>query len=171
MSNFSGLSANSGLSDVLSRFQKNTAALLQLLNSIMCADGELARGEREAIAAYVSGLNNVPYCIFYHTMFSEVFSGPIEATNARISPLTEYARCLCEGTQSELNDAFTAALDAGWSEQAVYEVVEICGVFNFVNGIVRAADLAKPAAAPDPRPTAEGLKDSYLAMAGNIERG
>lgn len=170
MANFSGLSANSGLTDVLNRFPKNAATLLQLLNAIMCDDGELSRGEREAIAAYVSGLNKVPYCIFYHTMFSEVFSGPIEATNRRISPLTEYARCLCEGTQSELNDAFAAALDAGWSEQAVYEVVEICGVFNFVNGIVRAADLVKPSAAPDPGPTRDGLKDSYLAMAGNIER-
>ncbi|MCR9137181.1 MAG: hypothetical protein NXI27_14385 [Alphaproteobacteria bacterium] len=169
MANFSGLSSDSGLSDVLKIFPKNSERLLQLLNDIMCDNGKLSRGEREAIAVFISKLNTTPYCIFYHSVFSEVFSGPIDTTNARIQPLLDYARCLHGRNSTEVMAAFNAALDAGWSEPAIYEVVEVTGIFNFVNTIVIAAGLAKPEEELNPLPTAVGLKNSYAEMAKAVK--
>lgn len=168
MAKFSGLSSESGLTDVLKRFPKNAERLVQLLNDIMCDDGELSRGEREAIAAFMSKLNTTPYCVFYHTMFSEAFSGPVDTTNERLQPLLDYARCLHGKKSTAVKDAFDAALDAGWSEAAIYEVVEVSGIFNFINTIVIAAGLTEPEEAMNPLPTAATLTNSYVEMAKAI---
>lgn len=167
MTTFSTLSEGSGLTDVLKAFPRNSGLLLDLVNAVMCGKGELTRGEREAIASAVSRQNEVPYCVFYHTIFSEVFSGPIDATNRRLAPLIDYARHLNAGSRVDLDRAFAEAREAGWSETAIYEVVEVCGLFDLINCIVRAANLPEPTSAPNPMPTEEGLKDSYLAMAVN----
>ena len=168
MTNFAGLSSDSGLSDVLKLFPRNSATLLRLLNDIMCADGELSRGEREAIAAFISRQNTAQYCIFYHTVFSEVFSGPVEDTNKRIQPLLTYALGLHQKNSINIREAFDASLKAGWSEHAIYEVVEVCGIFDFINKIVLASGINTPEGPLDPYPTIDGLKSSYAAMADAI---
>ncbi|MDC0660805.1 hypothetical protein N6L27_22595 [Leisingera sp. SS27] len=141
MTNFVGLSSDSGLSDVLKMFPRNSENLLRLLDDIMCADGELSRGDREAIAAFVSKQNTTPYCVFYHTLFSEVISGPIEDTNQRIQPLLNFAECLHSRNNADIAKAFDAVRKAGWSEGAIYEAVEVCGIFDFINTIVLASGL------------------------------
>ncbi|UWQ34179.1 hypothetical protein K3555_06690 [Leisingera sp. M527] len=165
MANFSGIAANSGLTHVLSSFPRNSEPLLRLLDSIMSGSGALSRGEREAIAAHVSRLNNVAYCVHYHSLFSEVFCGPAAVTQVRIRPLLDYAGALHTGEAGGISQAFEAAISSGWSEAALYEVVEVCGVFSFINTIVKATGLAAPEQAVEPRLTAEGLIDSYAAMA------
>ncbi|GLO73937.1 alkyl hydroperoxide reductase AhpD [Phaeobacter italicus] len=168
MANFSGIEADSGLTHVLSSFPRNSEQLMLLLDSIMCGSGALPRGEREAIAAYVSGLNGVAYCVHFHSLFSEVFCCSPAAAQDRIRPLLDYACALHVGKEDGISQAFDAAMDAGWSEAALYEVVEVCGVFSFINTIVKAAGLAAPGQAPDPRPTAEELENSYSAMAAAV---
>ncbi|MBO6894287.1 MAG: hypothetical protein JJ866_20255 [Roseibium sp.] len=168
MTNFVGLSSDSGLSDVLKMFPRNSEILLRLLDEIMCADGELSRGDREAIAAFISKQNTTPYCVFYHTLFSEVFSGPIEETNRRIQPLLTYARCLHSKNGDEIATAFEAARKAGWGENAIYEVVEVCGIFGFINTIVLASGINTPDGPMHPYPTVNDLKRSYAAMADGV---
>ena len=169
MTNFTNLSSDSGISDVFNLFPRNSEKLLRLLNDIMCANGELARGEREAIAAFISQQNVTPYCVFMHTTFSEVFSGPIEKTSERIQPLLDYALSLHSRDSDKISMAFEAALQAGWSEGAVYEVVEVCGIFDFINNIVLAAGLNTPEGPMEPYPSVDGLKDSYASMAEAVE--
>lgn len=164
MATFSGLSVDSGISDVLNRFPRHSERLVQLLNDIMCDTGALSRGQREAIAAFTSALNTTPYCVFYHTLFSETFSGAMEGTHEQIRPLLDYARSLHGKQRDEILRAFSACLEAGWSEDAIYEVVEVCGIFNLINTIVSAADLATPEGKPNPMPTADDLRNSYLTM-------
>lgn len=168
MTIFAGLSAESGLSDVLKMFPRNSERLLRLLDDIMCADGELSRGDREAIAALVSKQNTTEYCVFYHTVFSEVFSGPIEDTNTRIQPLLNYARCLQGRDSDEIASAFELARQAGWGESALYEVVEVCGIFDFINTIVLASGINTPNGPMRPYPTVDALKHSYASMADGI---
>lgn len=165
MANFSSIAADSGLTHVLSSFPQNSEQLLRLLDRIMCSGGALTRGEREAIAAHVSGLNGVAYCVHFHSLFSEVFCGPVATTQDRIRPLLDYAGALHTGEAVRITQAFAAATGAGWSEAALYEVVEVCGMFSFINTIVRAAGLAAPDQVPDPRPAAAELEGSYAAMA------
>ena len=73
-------------------------------------------------------------------------------------------RCTRE-RRSDITQAFAAATSAGWSEAALYEVVEVCGMFSFINTIVRATGLAAPDQVPDPRPAAAELEGSCAAMA------
>ena len=168
MTNFSGLAIDSGLSDVLNLFPRNSKMLLRLLDDIMCADGELSRGEREAIAAFRSKQNATPYCEFYHTAFSEVFCGSVGETNKRISPLLDHADSLHSKDPDKIKQTFEAALEAGWSENAIYEVVEVCGIFDFINTIVLASGIAPPSGPLNPRPTADTLEHSYADMAKAI---
>ncbi len=167
---FSSIAEGSNLSDVLKAFPANSERLLLLAEGVMGGPGELSRGEREAIAAMVSKLNDTGYCVFYHTLFSEVFSGPVEVTVRKLDPLMTYARSLCQGTEEELAAAFQKALDAGWNEQAIYEVVEVCGLFNYINGIARAAHLKRPQSRPNPLPTSDDLRGSYKTMAEGISQ-
>lgn len=169
MPTFRDLTAESSLSDALGLFPANSGRLLRLLNDIMCAEGELSRGEREAVAAFVSQQNETPYCVYYHTLFAEVVSGPIQSTNERIEPLLNFAGHLRHGGEEEIAIAFAAAKDVGWSEKALYEVVEIVGIFSFINTIVRAAGLKTPQTAPSPHPTKEGLRKAYAEMADQID--
>ncbi len=168
MTTFSSVTSQSSLTDVLKAFPKNSEKLMRLAHDVMAEPGALSRGEREAIAALVSGLNGVGYCAFYHAIFSEVFSGPDRDTGQRLAPLMTYARHLCQGTGDEVDAAFQAALDSGWSEQAIYEVVEVCGLFNYINCIVRAAKLPAPQARPKHLPTPDELAGSYTTWADMV---
>ena len=169
MTNFTGLAPDSTLPAVFNLFPRNSVKLLQLLNDIMCETGELSRGEREAIAAFISKKNSTPYCVFFHGTFSEVFSGQLEETSERIRPLLNYASSLSNKDSDEIAKASGEALSAGWTEAAIYEVVEICGIFDYINNIVLAAGLKTPEGPMDPYPTAESLKNSYTAMADAID--
>ncbi|MDA8586877.1 hypothetical protein N9L47_11530 [Rhodobacteraceae bacterium] len=168
MTNFKGLSADSEISDIFDLYPRNSKRLLRLLDDIMCADGALNRGEREAIAAFVSKQNKTPYCVFQHSAFSEVFSGPIDQTNTRIQPLLDYAFALHSKDDDRIKTASEAALSAGWSEAAIYKVVEVCGIFDFINNIVLAAGLKAPDGPMNPRPSKEDLKVSYRSMADAV---
>ncbi len=171
MTTFKAIGDQNSLTDVLKAFPRNSAQLLRLTDDVMGGPGELSRGEREAIAAFVSRLNDVGYCDFYHTLFSEILSGPIADTDEKLAPLMTYARHVCQGSDEGRDAAFLAALDAGWSEQALYETVEVCGLFNYINCIVRAAKLHEPVARPEPLPTPDELLGSYKAMAKGLDRG
>ena len=61
------------LRDLLFRFPKNVEPLLQFVNSVLRSDGELSIGERELIAAFVSGLNACRFCYGSHVIHAETF--------------------------------------------------------------------------------------------------
>ena len=100
-----------GLTDVLFAFPGNSRQLLRLANDVMCKTGELSRGEREAIAAHVSKLNAVEYCVFYHSMFAEVFSSDSRDHTRDMSPLLSYAVALCNGKERDLALARSCEVD------------------------------------------------------------
>lgn len=72
--------------------------------------------------------------------------------------------CLLRGTDGEVQSALETAQDAGWSQQAIYEAVEVSGIFSLINSLVRTAQLAPPAS-DSPRLTKDELENSYLNMA------
>jgi alkylhydroperoxidase family enzyme len=101
-------------------------------------------------------------------MFAEVFAGSLEETNQRLTKLLGYARTVCRGSEAEIEASHRAARDAGWSEQALFETVEVCGVFNYINCIVRAANLPEPEGRPASLPQQTDLRGSYKNMAKSI---
>lgn len=138
------------------------------MDAIICANGALSRGEREAIAAFVSQQIATPYCVLFHTVFSEAFSGPVAATIATVRPLLTYAKAILDPDADQVGAAFEAARNAGRSVEALYEVVDLCGLISFVNTIVRAAGIEPPEAIT-PQPSAGDLWRACVAMEDAIK--
>lgn len=160
----SGLPAESTLLAVLARTPAAAAALLDYHEAVMRGESELTAGERETIAAYVSGLNACEYCHGVHEATARAFGlspgvldallGDVDAApvGARLKPLLRYARKLTLQPARMTQRDVDAILEAHWSEQAVLDVAAVCGLFNLMNRLVEGAGITAP---PD-----------YASMAG-----
>ncbi len=148
MSRFPSLPDQPHLADVFKRFRKGVWPLLSFHDEILRGESELDVGEREFIAAYTSGLNACNFCHGSHRMiaeihgiepsvFEEVFDDPLAAgLGENWRPLLAYVRKLTE-SPARLTDADAEAVfDAGWSEDALYDAVVVCAMFNMMNRIV-----------------------------------
>jgi uncharacterized peroxidase-related enzyme len=114
------------------------------------------QGERELIAAYVSGLNACAYCHGTHVgvaeacgmkpdlieaLLSDIETAPIEA---RMKPILRYARKLTL-SQARMAEADAAAVyNAGWGDDALYSTVLVTALFNFYNRLVDGVGLDLP---------------------------
>ena len=111
------------------------AALINFHQEVLREESELSVGQREFIAAYVSGLNSCQYCHEIHSVTAEAFgvdskvleavldeisTAPIEA---KVKPLLQYAKLLtiepAKMNQSLIDDI----LSADWSERAVHDLI------------------------------------------------
>ncbi|MBP2181099.1 putative peroxidase-related enzyme [Amycolatopsis magusensis] len=114
----------------------------------MRAPSPFSAGERELIAAYVSGLNNCDYCHGVHTVTAEQFGVPEglltaalsdldnSPVDARMKPVLHYVGKLTR-TPSRMTEADAEAVyAAGWSETALHDAVLVCALFNFMNRMV-----------------------------------
>jgi len=70
------LPSNAHLSDLFQRFPDNAGPLMLFIEGVLRSEGELSIGEREMIAAYVSGLNACTFCYGSHRVYSEIFGQP-----------------------------------------------------------------------------------------------
>ena len=104
----------------------------ELTEAAMRGSSPFSQGERELIAAYVSGLNACVYCHGTHVgvaeacgiapdiikaLLDDVEAAPVEA---RMKPVLLYARKLTL-SPARVTDADAAAVyDAGWGDDALY---------------------------------------------------
>lgn len=127
---------------------------MQLCDDILLRDSDLSVGERELIAAYVSSLNACTFCIGTHKIAAEAFGVDGELIEALIAdpntaPTPEnlksilaYVACLTR-TPAQLTEAHANAVyKNGWSEQALYDAIQVCALFNFMNRIVEGTGVA-----------------------------
>ena len=156
------------LRDLYARFPDNVQPLMVYTDGLLRGDGELSIGARELIATYVSALNACTFCAGSHRAYAEVFgidpalidaliedfdSAPVDA---KLRPVLAYVARL-NTLPSKLTQADAQAVyDAGWSETALYEAVQVCALFNMMNRIVEGTGINFDyAQAPDGHP-AEG---------------
>jgi len=113
----------------------------------------LSPGERELIAAFVSGVNSCRYCHGAHSLVARAF-GVDEAAlatslddiavapiDARLKPILRYVRKLTE-TPSRMTAVDAAAVyDAGWSDEALLHAIAVCAYFNNMNRLVEGAGI------------------------------
>jgi uncharacterized peroxidase-related enzyme len=122
--------------------------LMEFHELIMRRPSAFTDGERELIAAYVSGVNACGYCHGVHTKTAEAFgvpAGVLEAALAdldtapvddKLRPVLRYVGKLT-ATPSRMTPADAQAVyAAGWDEQALYDAVMVCALFNFMNRMV-----------------------------------
>jgi uncharacterized peroxidase-related enzyme len=148
MSRFPSLPDNTVLGDVFKRFPKGVLPLCEYHDIFLRADSEISVAEREMLAAYVSGLNACNYCHGSHQIIAEthgidakIFDKLINdpensGVDAKFFPLLAYLKKLTE-TPSKMTDKDAEAVFAvGWSEDALYDAICICAIFNAMNRII-----------------------------------
>ncbi|HHL21275.1 MAG TPA: peroxidase [Aliiroseovarius sp.] len=153
MALFPSLPENAGLGDLLARHPGGMRPLMEWLDALLRGPSELTIGERELIAAYVSGLNACTFCHSSHLLYAELFGiapGKLEALleapekapfGARLRPLLAYVEKLTR-LPARLGQAdVDAVLAAGWSEAALFDAVKICGAFSLMNRLVEGAGI------------------------------
>lgn len=148
MPKFPSLPEGAHLRDLLARFPKNIEPLMTFVNAVLRSDGELSVGERELIAAFVSGLNSCRFCYGSHVIHAETFG--IEPSlvgqlledldsadvSDKMKSLLRYIGKLNSLPNKLVQADLDAVLDVGWSEEALFEAIEVTGLFNMMNRIV-----------------------------------
>lgn len=162
---FPSLPENATLGDVFGAFPDKLAPWCAYESMVMRGDSALSMGERELIAAYVSGLNACAYCHGAHTVFARAYGIDVDTINAlmadresapvddTLKPILAYVEKLTL-TPSRMTEADAEAVyDAGWSETALFDASQVCGVFNLVNRLIEGTGVV--ASGADPREASE----------------
>ena len=155
------LPENPHLFDVFGRFRSGMEPLFYLHDAILREESPLSPGERELIAAYVSGLNS---CHGAHQHMAAaldvdraVFAPLMEDVETadvdeKLKPILAYVKKLTL-TPSKMTQAdVDRVIDAGWTDEALYSAVQVCALFNFMNRIVEGMGVVPSDEPPKPMP-------------------
>ncbi|MGD9812782.1 MAG: carboxymuconolactone decarboxylase family protein [Sphingobium sp.] len=150
---FPSLPENPQLSDLFQRFPHSAPPLLDYHDRLLRDPSPLTVAERELIAAYVSALNSCNFCLGAHAIAAQAYgidpvvvealiadldSAPVED---RLKPILAYVRKLTP-TPSRITPGDAAAVyAAGWDEQALFDAVSVCALFNMMNRIVEGSGI------------------------------
>ena len=150
------------LSSVFRRFPHTAPPLLDYHDRLLRDPSPLTVGERELIAAYVSGLNACTYCHGAHTVAAgnfgideTVFNGLMDdldsaAVDEKIKPILAYVRKLTLTPSRMIEADAEAVYAAGWDEQALFDAISVCALFNFMNRIVEGSGIKRNPLADTP---------------------
>jgi uncharacterized peroxidase-related enzyme len=139
---------------VLAKFNTGTGRpLIEYHEALLRGDSPFTVPEREMMAAYVSGINACQYCHGAHTAAATQFGVPsqligdllADPSKAAIKPamlpvLRFLKKLTLSPTRMTQADA-DAVYAAGWSERALYDAIQICCLYNFMNRFVEGIGL------------------------------
>lgn len=157
---FPSLEGAPALDKVFRRFPHTVLPLLEYHDRLLRDPSPLTVAERELIAAYVSGVNSCTYCHGAHIIAArafgisqDLFEGLMadletSAVDEKLKPILAYVGKLTR-TPSLMTDADAVPVyAAGWDEQALFDAISVCALFNFMNRIVEGSGIkANPLAA------------------------
>jgi uncharacterized peroxidase-related enzyme len=139
----------------ISSIRPDLASLLASLAGALFDGGLLPRKSKEAIATYVSALNNCPYCVGAHTLLMQLNgaspehveaarAGDISAFTddeqvARFLPLAEK---ITRHAYKVTDDDIESLRTAGWSDEQILEAVWVASFFNMVNRLADTLGIA-----------------------------
>jgi uncharacterized peroxidase-related enzyme len=151
------LPENASLADLRGRY----AELLELFRPygerLMRGPSPFTPGERELIAAYVSGVNSCRFCFGVHSRVAagfgideKLFAGLIDdlegtAIEERMKPVLRYVRKLTATPARMTPQDALAVYDAGWSDEALVDAIAVCAYFNMMNRLVEGAGIVADA--------------------------
>jgi uncharacterized peroxidase-related enzyme len=147
------LPENASLMDLRQRYAELLEKLRPYGQRLMRGPSPLTPGERELIAAYVSGVNSCRFCFGAHSRVAQAFGADegllsvllddieVAPVEARLKPLLRYVRKLTQ-TPSRMTEADAAAVyDAGWSDEALLHAIAVCAYFNNMNRLVEGCGI------------------------------
>jgi uncharacterized peroxidase-related enzyme len=142
------LPANSGLHSIFQAFPETARPLIAYHEALLRGPSPFSAGERELIAAYVSGLNACDFCHDIHAQTAAAFgidsetlralladlgSAPVDA---RLRPVLSFVHKLTLSPSRMTATDAEAVFAAGWDDRALYDAAAICGLFNLMNRLV-----------------------------------
>ena len=167
---------NATLAHLRSQYGELLDLLRPYAERLMRGPSPFSPGEREMIAAYVSGVNSCRYCHGTHSLVAlgfgieeSTFTGlmddmdraPIEP---RLKPILNYVRKLTEMPSRLSPRDADAVYAAGWSDEALLHAIAVCAYFNNMNRLVEGAGIVGTATGYEQ--AAERLvKDGYARSA------
>lgn len=150
---FPSLPEEPTLEHVFRRFPHTVRPLLEYHDRLLRDHSPLTVAERELIAAYVSGLNACAFCHGAHVLAAKgfgidphLFEGLMAdlataAVDERMKPILAYVRKLTLTPSRMIPADADAVYAAGWDEQALFDAVSVCALFNFMNRIVEGSGI------------------------------
>lgn len=148
MSLFPSLPENPHLADVYKAFPECVKPLLDYHDALLRGESPLSIAERELIAAFVSGLNACSFCFGAHKIYARAFGvdeAVIDALVAdvdkasvdeKLKPLLKYVAKLKDLPPKLTTGDAQAVYDAGWSERALFDAIQVAALFNYMNRII-----------------------------------
>ncbi|GAA4213884.1 carboxymuconolactone decarboxylase family protein [Actinocatenispora rupis] len=141
------------LLDLFRAYPETAGPLVDHHRALLRGPSAFTVGERELIAAYVSGLNDCAYCHGVHDATARAFGVPDGLLAALLTdpdrapvadelrPVLAYVRVLTLTPARVTADDATAVLAAGWAESDLYQAIGICALFNLMNRLVSGTGL------------------------------
>ncbi len=145
---FPNLGRNATVPDIFRMSPKVSGSLMELHETVMRGESPLTPGERELIAAYVSGLNECRYCRGVHTQTAVAFGfdeniinelmEDIDSANLddRFKPLLHFVKKLSLNPSSITDQDGKNVYKAGWDELALHHTIMVVCIFNFMNRLL-----------------------------------
>jgi uncharacterized peroxidase-related enzyme len=127
-----------------------TLHLERLTQEIMRGPSPLSPGFRELIATLTSARNRTPFCATTHASATTFLLGDralVESVmrDPATAPVSDAERVLLRFVEKVNREFWTIGPDdfdalraAGWSDEAIYDAIAVCGLFNFYNRWVSA---------------------------------
>lgn len=149
MAKFPSLGEKATVPDIVKMSPQAGKALIEMHEAIMRLPSSLSLGERELIAAYVSGINKCQYCHGVHSHAAKAFDDiPSEAVDKmfdnldtagfddKIKPILRFAAKLTNDPGGITDADAQAVYDAGWDEKALHDAIMVVCCFNFMNRLL-----------------------------------
>lgn len=159
-----------GIVGLLQSWPDSGRVLSELAEVLLCQPHTLTRGERELIAAYVSGLNACEFCCRSHSAFAaaqlsgglklveEVHADPDTAPiSEKLRSILQLAAAVCESGRNVTPDIIAAARAQGATDSEIQHTVLIAAAFCMYNRYVDGLNTRTP---DDP--------GAYAGLAGQI---
>lgn len=170
---FPSIEGEPALDKVFKRFPQSVIPLLEYHDRLLRDWSPLTVAERELIAAYVSGINSCTFCHGAHVVAARAFGIDAElleelmvdmeasAIDDKLKPLLSYVGKLTRTpammTQADADRVYAA----GWDEQALFDAVSVCALFNLMNRIVEGSGIKS-----NPLEADQAEMDARLARMG-----
>ena len=147
---------NTGPEGILKKFPESGDPILQATMALLKGSEELSKAHCELIAAYTSGLNACDFCYGGHTAFAEAYGveeGLLEkllrdvdstTLDSKFKVLLKHLKKVTKESNKITQKDVDTVLDAGWNNEAYYQAVALCSIFNFHNRLVDSYGLVLP---------------------------
>lgn len=142
--------------NVLKAYSQNLAqleAFTRIYNEMMLGESELDKLEREMVAVVVSSENKCFYCLVAHGAAVRKYSGDptlgehlvMNYRSADLSPrhraMLDFASALTRSPATVTETDTDALRQAGFSDQAIWDLSNIVGFYNMTNRVAIASDM------------------------------